>query len=66
VETNGRVSEVRVARSSGFALLDRAAIAAVRKWEIEPLRRNHAALVAWVELPVIFQLRGEENIARHP
>lgn len=66
VETNGTVSEIRIKHSSGHDLLDRAAVAAVRDWEIEPYRRNHSAMVAWVELPVIFELRGPESLARHP
>jgi protein TonB len=46
-----------VQRSSGFEMLDRAAIAAVRRWVFEPGRRGGNPVAAWVQVPVRFALR---------
>jgi len=40
VSTDGRVAEVSVARSSGFARLDKAALEAVREWRWSPVLRD--------------------------
>lgn len=53
----GTPEEVVVYRSSGFELLDRAALAAVRRWAFEPGRRGGAPVPAWVQVPVRFALR---------
>jgi protein TonB len=53
----GNPEEVLLARSSGFDMLDRAAMAAVRRWPFEPGRRGGTAVVAWVQIPVRFTLR---------
>lgn len=56
LDPDGDPEEVLIWKSSGFALLDNAALAAVRRWQFEPARRNGRATVAWVEIPVRFQL----------
>lgn len=56
LDPDGDPEEVLIWKSSGFALLDNAALAAVRRWQFEPARRNGHATVAWVEIPVRFQL----------
>jgi protein TonB len=65
VEADGSLSEVHVLASSGYRLLDRAALAAVRQWEIEPWRQGERRLAAWVELPVVFRLEDRPSPARH-
>lgn len=57
VQANGGVGAVMVERSAGHQDLDRAAIAAVRRWEFEPARRGRQPVAAWVTLPVRFELR---------
>jgi len=57
VTPDGDTRETRVWRSSGYALLDAAAIAAVRRWAFEPATRDNRGIEAWVEVPVDFRLR---------
>ncbi len=56
VGPDGEQEEVLLWRSSGFALLDRAALTAVRHSRFEPFRHNGTAFAAWVEVPVRFTL----------
>jgi protein TonB len=57
LRSGGQPDEVRVHRSSGYDLLDRAALAAVRTWEFKPARAGGQVVAAWVEVPVSFRLR---------
>ena len=56
VQPDGSSSEIVVWRSSGIELLDAAALGAVRLWRFEPARRDGDTIVAWVEIPVRFEL----------
>ncbi|GGJ26735.1 energy transducer TonB [Neoroseomonas lacus] len=56
VSPDGDTQETRLWRSSGYPLLDAAAIAAVRRWAFEPARHGDRAVPAWVEVPVHFRL----------
>lgn len=56
VAPDGSTGETRVWRSSGHALLDAAAIAAVRRWTFEPASVGGRRVEAWVEVPVHFRL----------
>ncbi len=47
---NGMVAELRVKRSSGYSILDRAALKAVQKWRFE------IPFTMWVDVPVRFVL----------
>jgi protein TonB len=57
LDPGGAPHEVRVLRSSGHALLDRAALEAVGGWVFEPGRRAGQPVAARVEIPVRFTLR---------
>lgn len=57
VNENGKVEEARVETSSGHALLDNSAIAAVKSWEFEPGRRGGIPVKSYVKLPITFQLK---------
>ncbi|MDO8423925.1 MAG: TonB family protein [Parvibaculum sp.] len=52
----GNAEEIVVWRSSGFILLDNAALAAARRWQFEPERRNGRPVFARVQIPVRFAL----------
>ncbi|WP_025897981.1 energy transducer TonB [Sneathiella glossodoripedis] len=54
VEPSGRPGELKVEQSSGYRLLDKAALAAVKKWEFEPLVQNGQKVSSWVRVPVRF------------
>lgn len=53
----GNAAEVTILESSGYALLDHAAIRAARGWQFEPERRGGRPVIAWVHIPVHFALR---------
>jgi protein TonB len=57
LEPDGSAAEIVLWRGSGFELLDRAALAAVRGWQFLPAVRDGHAVAAWVEIPVRFHLR---------
>ena len=56
VLTDGRAGEVRIKKSSGYALLDQSALNAVRAWRFEPARKMGAPLVMTVDIPIRFSL----------
>lgn len=53
--TDGAVADISIARSSGFERLDRAALAAVRRWRWSPTKRNGAPVMVRgvVEIPFV-------------
>ncbi|MFC7473439.1 energy transducer TonB [Dankookia sp. GCM10030260] len=56
VTADGTTQEIRLLRSAGNRLLDEAAQAAARRWEIAPALQGGRAIEAWVEVPVRFRL----------
>lgn len=56
IGTDGRARQVLVARSSGFARLDDAAVTAVRAARFAPYTENGIALVVWTQVPIEFEL----------
>lgn len=54
VNAEGRVEELELSRTSGHRVLDRAALAAVRRWSFTPGRRGDEAISMWVTVPVRF------------
>ncbi|MBN1101911.1 MAG: energy transducer TonB [Deltaproteobacteria bacterium] len=57
VNREGRVSDVRLSRSCGFPLLDRAAMTAVKGWFFEPATRGAEPAEMWVKVPIRFELK---------
>jgi protein TonB len=53
---DGRVGEVSVSKSSGFRLLDEAAVAETKRWRFAPAMRGPKPTEASVEVPVKFEL----------
>lgn len=56
VNRDGQAVLVQVHRSSGFAVLDRAAAAAVRKWRFNPAIRDGVSVESAVLVPFEFKL----------
>ena len=56
VDEQGSIVTLDVLTSSGYALLDRAALKAVSGWAFEPMYRNQVAIVSRVQVPVRFRL----------
>jgi protein TonB len=59
VGSDGRVRDARVARSSGFPLLDQAAVDEARRhWKLRPGTRDGVPLEQWYTLKVVFHLEN--------
>jgi TonB family protein len=56
IDDSGRVSRVDVEQSSGHALLDRAAVTAVRTWRGRPAHRGEEPIATEELLPVHFRI----------
>ena len=56
IETDGRVSDVSVARSAGHQALDEAAADAVRRWRFEPALNATGPVSMWAVVPVEFRI----------
>jgi protein TonB len=56
VRPDGTVVEATVRRSSGYAILDEAALEAVRRWVFVPARQGQTAIEAVVTVPIKFEL----------
>lgn len=56
VDPAGVPAEVHLAKSSGVASLDEAALKAVRGWTFVPARQGQEPVAAWVEVPIRFRL----------
>jgi protein TonB len=63
VSADGRVDGLTVKRSSGYEVLDRSALEAVRTWTFEPARRMGREVGMRVDIPVKFVLHGEESLS---
>jgi periplasmic protein TonB len=56
INPSGRVANASILRSSGFRVLDEAALAAVRAWTFEPAREAGIPVAVRAEIPVRFSL----------
>jgi protein TonB len=56
VSPEGKASAVSVHRSSGYASLDQAALAAVRRWRFLPQSAGGTCVASTIEVPVNFSL----------
>ena len=57
VDQNGRVGDLRLFTSSGHSILDRKAMASVKRWLFEPGMKGDKKLDMWVRVPVRFELK---------
>jgi len=51
--------EIVVKKSSGYKILDRSAVDAVRKWKFAPGREGNTPIKYWVNIPIKFQLNED-------
>ncbi|HEX5129354.1 MAG TPA: energy transducer TonB [Usitatibacter sp.] len=58
VDASGQVAGIEIHQSSGFERLDKAALAAVRRWRFEPARSGNRAIAGVALVPINFQLEG--------
>ncbi len=52
--TDGRVGKAVVRQSSGYAILDHTAVAAVKDWKFVPAKKSGVPYKTWAELPIKF------------
>jgi protein TonB len=57
VLSNGGVGRIEVKKSSGYEILDRSALHAVKLWKFIPARNGEIAIPIWVNVPIKFQLQ---------
>ena len=60
---SGTCGSLEIKQSSGYDMLDQAAMKAVRNWRFTPAKRGGEARTAWVDIPVMFTL-NEVDAAR--
>lgn len=58
IQADGSCSQTVLQQSSGWPLLDQAAMQAVRNWRFTPAHLGSQAIVAWVEVPITFKLEN--------
>jgi TonB family protein len=58
VLTDGSVGEVTILESSGYRILDRSALKAVRSWQFRPGSEDGRPVTMKVKVPVVFRLKG--------
>jgi protein TonB len=56
IDKQGKVIDLRVFSSSGYSILDKTAIASVKKWLFEPGMRGPDKIEMWVRVPIRFKL----------
>ncbi len=57
VAVDGLAKQLKLKTSSGHRMLDRAALAAVKKWEFEPPIQNGQKIQSWISVPVRFVIQ---------
>lgn len=57
VLADGSVGDLRIKDTSGYVILDRAAVRAVKKWKFKPAFREDTPVPMWVEVPVRFLIK---------
>jgi periplasmic protein TonB len=57
IDAEGRVVGAKIARSSGHARLDEAALSAVKRWRFEPATRDGVPEPSFATLPVVFRIQ---------
>jgi len=57
VLSNGRVGQIEIKKSSGYEVLDRSALTAVKQWRFIPANEGNGFIPCWVNIPIKFQLQ---------
>jgi protein TonB len=56
IDEQGAARAIRLHASSGYPLLDKAALIAVQDWQFMPETVNGRPVAVWVEVPVRFRI----------
>ncbi|MBC8403867.1 MAG: energy transducer TonB, partial [Planctomycetes bacterium] len=62
IHADGSVARVSLHQSSGFDVLDQAALQAVQKWKFQPAERGGVAVSDEIVLPIRFVLQPESGL----
>lgn len=54
----GRVGNLKIKSSSGYDILDKSALDAVKTWKFDPAKRMGRPVIAWVDIPVRYVLKS--------
>lgn len=54
---DGKVGNISIATSSGYDMLDQAAIESIQKWKFSPAKKQNECIDQWVNLPINFDLK---------
>lgn len=54
---SGRVARIEIDKSTGYNILDTAAVEAVKRWRFTPAKRGSRSVTSWVLIPIEFNLR---------
>jgi protein TonB len=57
VNKNGKVNDLKIYKSSGYPILDRAASSSVKHWLFEPGMIGDNKVNMWVRVPIRFELK---------
>jgi len=57
INENGKVADLWLFKSSGYSILDQAALQSVKNWSFTPGSRGSQKIEMWVRVPVRFQLQ---------
>jgi len=61
VQPDGSPGLIKVRKSSGHEVLDKAAIEAVKKWKFSPAKDGNIPVRSVVEIPINFDLRKQRG-----
>ena len=56
VLASGQVGQIEIRRSSGYEILDRSALAAVKQWQFVSAKRGKESIPLWVNIPIKFRI----------
>lgn len=61
VDRKGATKSVELNGSSGYEVLDQAAMETVKKWRFQPARSAEGLVESWVRIPVVFRLAERKD-----
>ena len=63
VSPSGRVVDVQLQESSGYVLMDQAALRVARQFRFEPATEDGCPVTVWVAFPITFSASGQAAVA---
>ena len=56
INSQGEPATIEINDSSGFEILDQAALTTVRRWRFHPAHQGDQRIASWVKIPIVFRL----------